>query len=139
MATIEHSESGLPAPPTGPGAHTVVLAEVSSGAPLPTTPIPSSDGSMLPTSAMSTCAKRTSRWALRRSDSSGVPNARHRVTLPANTPMSKRPMPEFNPIWAVRGDGENDFCENLHIEEKKLNLANSRRTAKIFWMTGTQC
>jgi hypothetical protein len=30
--------------------------------------------------------------------------------------MSKRPRPEFDPKWAERADGEDDFAEELHIE-----------------------
>ena len=116
MATIEHSESGLPAAPTGAGAHNFVLAGVSSGS-LPATPILSStEVSMLPTSMRSTGTVRTKLRPMRRSQPTGIPSARHRVTLPANTPMSKRPRPEFDTIWAVRGDGEDDFGEALHIE-----------------------
>ena len=67
---------------------------------------------------------------MRRSESTGLPSARHRVTLPANTPMSKRPRPEFDPIWAVRGDGEDDFGEALHIEGKKLNFGKQSKDSK---------
>ena len=59
----------------------------------------------------------------RRSEQTGIISGKHKVTLPAKTQMSKRPRPVFDPKWAVRGDGENDFAEDLHTKGKKLNFS----------------
>ena len=67
----------------------------------------------------------------RRSEQTAIISGKHKVTLPAKTQMSKRPRPEFDPKWAVRGDGEDDFAEELHIEGKKLNFGeNWKRQSK---------
>ena len=61
----------------------------------------------------------------RRSEQTGIISGKHKVTLPAKTPMSKRPRPVFYTKWAVRGDGEDDFAEDLHTEGKKLNFCEN--------------
>ena len=58
----------------------------------------------------------------RRPEQTCIISGKHKVTLPAKTPMSKRPRPVFDPKCAVRGGGEDDFAEDLHTEGKKLNF-----------------
>ena len=129
MAAIEHSVSGLPLPaPSEPEIQLLIMGGVITRS--PTTPAARTEAPMMLTSAVSTGAKRAGRWTLERSDSFGLPSAKHRVTLPANTQMSKRPRPEFNQIWAVRGEGENDFAQNLHIPCKKLNFGEQSNDSK---------
>ena len=58
----------------------------------------------------------------RRSEQTCIISGKHTVTLPAKTQISKRPRPVFDQKWAVRGDGEDDFAEDLHTEGTKLNF-----------------
>ena len=130
-ANLESSETGFPLVPTWAGAHPFVLDGVgrSSGSlpGSPETPHPNQEDT-LPTPARGGLRKRMRLG--RRSEQTCVISGKHMVTLRSKTPMSKRPRPEWDPAWAVRTGGENDFTQDLHTEGKKFNFCKNSKNTK---------